>query len=237
MRPPGVLAHPFGGLHGPATHRRPGRGDAGDLAAAQPAACVLAQARSSAAEMGHRHRGPAREEDRHRDPGAEDGRSAPCDDARPHLLLAAGITRTGGSTRLTRLTDHQSSPATGLSAVREASAPPSSDKKPPPEIRSAQEIFRARQNAGGSDGNYDGDAFERARRGAAHGGPRAPRRFHRQVERGGRHDAERAESGRPLRPARRSLVCCRRALLDVERDKREEGQATEPRLSVLSTRG
>src|SRR2546423_15551898 len=56
------------------------------------------------------------------------------------------------------------------------------------------------------------------------------------VERGGRHDAERAESGRPLRPARRSLVCCRRALLDVERDKREEGQATEPRLSVLSLR-
>src|SRR5207248_6553641 len=140
---------------------------------------------------------------------------------------------TGGSTRLTRLTDHQSSPATGLSAVREASAPPSSDKKPPPEIRSPHEIFRARQNAGGSDGNYDGDAFERARRGAAHGGPRAPRRVHRQVERGGRHDAERAESGRPLRPARRSLVCCRRALLDVERDKREEGQATEPRLSVL----
>src|SRR2546428_8359044 len=121
--------------------------------------------------------------------------------------------------------------------VREASAPPSTDKRPPPEIRSPHEIFRARQNAGGSDGNYDGDAFERARRGAAHGGPRAPRRVHRQVERGGRHDAERAESGRPLRPARRSLVCCRRALLDVKRDKREEGQATEPRLSVLSTRG
>ena len=38
-------------------------------------------------------------------------------------------------------------------------------------------------------------------------------------------------------PARRSLVCCRRALLDVERDKREEGQATEPRLSVLSPIG
>src|SRR5438128_6720783 len=40
----------------------------------------------------------------------------------------------------------------------------------------------------------------------------------------------------PPLPARRSLVCCRRALLDVERDKREEGQATEPRLSVLSPR-
>jgi hypothetical protein len=40
MRPAGGLAHPFGGLHGPATHRRPGRGDAGDRAAAQPAACV-----------------------------------------------------------------------------------------------------------------------------------------------------------------------------------------------------
>ena len=50
MRPPGVLAHPFGGLHGPATHRRPGLGDAGDLAAAQPAACVRL----------HRHAPPLR---------------------------------------------------------------------------------------------------------------------------------------------------------------------------------
>src|SRR6266404_9321301 len=118
MRPPGVLAHPFGGLHGPATHRRPGRGDAGDLAAAQPAVCVRL----------HRHAPPLRKwatgiavrrgkKIAIVTPGAEDGRSAPCDDARPHLLLAAGITRTGGSTRLTRLTDHQSSPATGLSAA------------------------------------------------------------------------------------------------------------------------
>ena len=80
-----------------------------------------------------------------------------------------------------------------------ASAPPSSDNRPPPDIRSPHEIFRARQNAGGSDGNNDGDAFDRARRGAAHGGTRASRRVHRQVERGGRHDAERAEPGRPLR--------------------------------------
>ena len=87
-----------------------GAGRGLDPAPAQPA-------NRGAAEMGHRHRGPAREEDRHRGPGAEDGRSAPCDDARPHLLLAAGITRTGGSTRVTRLTDHQSSPATGLSAA------------------------------------------------------------------------------------------------------------------------
>src|SRR6266850_3151152 len=86
-------AHHQGRQHPDAQTAGAGRGL--DPAPAQPA-------NRGAAEMGHRHRGPAREEDRHRGPGAEDGRSALCDDARPHLLLSAGIARTGGAGRLTR---------------------------------------------------------------------------------------------------------------------------------------